>query len=59
MCSPLRSGIAALLLLLTWHGPVSAAVFAQADGAPIVEYGLALVATALVLLVVCWPAKRQ
>jgi hypothetical protein len=46
----------AALLLFCWCAPV----FAQGDGsAPIVEYGVGLVATVLVLLVVCWPAKRK
>jgi hypothetical protein len=50
----------AAVLLLAWCAPARAAVFAQADSSvPYVEYGVALVATALVLLVVCWPARRQ
>jgi hypothetical protein len=34
-------------------------IFAQAEGpSTAIEYAVAAIATALVLLVVCWPAKR-
>jgi hypothetical protein len=46
----------AAVLLLCWCAPASA----QGDGStPVVPYGVGLVATLLVLLVVCWPAKRK
>jgi hypothetical protein len=46
----------AAVLLFCWCAPV----IAQGDGsAPIVEYGVGLAATVLVLLFVCWPAKRK
>jgi hypothetical protein len=57
---PLVKRLGPAAVLLTWCTPAQAAVFAQAEGQmPIVEYGVVLVATALVLLVVCWPARRQ
>jgi hypothetical protein len=34
-------------------------LLAQTDSVPVLAYGAALVATALVLLVVCWPARRE
>jgi hypothetical protein len=50
----------AIVLLLVWAAPARAALFAQADeSTPILEYGVALGATALVLAVVCWPARRN
>jgi hypothetical protein len=50
----------AAVLLLAWHTPAQAAIVAQAETTvPYGTYGLGLVATALVLLVVCWPARRQ
>jgi hypothetical protein len=46
----------AIVLLFGWSAPA----FAQGDGsAPIIEYGVGLAATVVVLLVVCWPAKRK
>jgi hypothetical protein len=54
-----RSWCAALIVFLGWTAPARAALFAQGDtSTPVLEYGVALAATALVLLVVCWPAKR-
>jgi len=50
-----RLWLAAVLLLLSWSAPASAQVDVDSV-API--YGTALVASAVVLLVVCWPAKR-
>ncbi len=45
----------AAVLLFCWCSPVGA----QGDSpTPVIEYGAALAATAIVLLVVCWPAKR-
>ncbi len=53
-CPP--SFFPAALLLLFWCTPT----YAQGDtSVPIVGYGAALVATIIVLLIVCWPAKRQ
>ena len=54
-----RSLCAATVLLLAWSPPAQAALFAQGESSSVVEYGMALVATVLVLLVVCWPARRQ
>lgn len=56
-----RSWPAAILLLLNWCAPVhAAALFAQGDGGtPLIAYGVGILATALVLLVVCWPARRE
>jgi hypothetical protein len=46
----------AVVLLFGWCAPA----FAQGDGpGPVVEYGVGLAVTVLVLLVVCWPAKRK
>jgi len=56
----LRSLCAATVLLFAWSTPAQAALFAQGESSSsVVEYGMALVATVLVLLVVCWPARRQ
>lgn len=50
----------AAVLLFAWSTPAHAAVFAQADaGVPYVAYGAGLAATALVMLAVCWPARRN
>jgi hypothetical protein len=59
-----RSWPAAVLLSLTWCPParaaLPAALLAQGEGGvPIVEYGIAILATLVVLLVVCWPARRE
>jgi hypothetical protein len=51
-----RIWLAAVLLLLSWSAPASAQVDVDSV-APL--YGTALVATAVVLLVICWPAKRS
>jgi hypothetical protein len=59
MPRPLRLCFAASLLLLSWSAPAQAALFAQESGLPVVEYGAGLAATAVVLLVVCWPARRE
>ena len=54
-----RRWLAAVLVLI-WSAPARAALFAQGEqSAPVAEYGMALAATALVLLVVCWPARRR
>ena len=52
---------AALVLLLSWSAPArAAALFAQGDGnTPVLEYGVAVAATIIVLLVVCWPVRRE
>jgi hypothetical protein len=52
---------AAVLLFLSWSAPArAAALLAQGDGGvPVIEYGVGAVATILVLLVVCWPARRE
>ncbi len=51
---------AALVLLLSWAAPArAAALFAQGEGTPVIGYGVAVVATIVVLLVVCWPARRE
>ena len=56
----LRTFAAAVFLSLTWSAPVHAALFAQTEQSPpVLEYGAAIVATGLVLLVVCWPARRR
>jgi hypothetical protein len=51
----------AFLFVLSWCPPARATVLlAQQEGqTPSVGYGVGLVASALVLLVVCWPVKRE
>ncbi len=51
----------AVVLMLGRSTPARAAtLFAQGDGpTPSLEYLVALASAAVVLCVVCWPAKRQ
>jgi hypothetical protein len=58
----LRSLPFALFLLLNAVAPAHAGpMFAQLESGPtnVLGYGIAIGAAALVLLVVCWPARRQ
>jgi hypothetical protein len=60
MCSRLRCWPAAVLLLLTWCVTAQAGpLFAQeGGGSQLSQYVVAVAACVVVLLVVCWPAKR-
>jgi hypothetical protein len=59
MGSRLRCWPGAVLLLLTWCVPAQAGpLFAQEGPSQLSQYVVALAAVGVVLLVVCWPAKR-
>ncbi len=49
----------AAVLLLFGPAPARAALVAQAGESPVVGYGVGIAVTVLVLLVVCWPARRR
>jgi hypothetical protein len=56
----LRSLPPALILLLSCGAPAHAGpLFAQEGSTNYLGYGIAIGCAALVLLVVCWPARRQ